>query len=77
MYIMHSMKEDKIRFGIVISGGLEKELSKEVKEGIYLKLNRSEVIEIMLEMVLEKIEDRDKFSEYLRSRVITKRKENK
>ena len=76
MHIMHIMKEDKIRFGIVMSEGLEKGLSKEVKKGKYLKVNRSEVIETMLEMVFEKIENRDKFSEYLRSRIIEKRKAN-
>lgn len=74
MYTIHSMKEDKMRFGIVISEGLEKELSKEVKKGKYLKANRSEVIEMMLEMVFEKVEDRNKFSEYLRGRIIEKRK---
>ena len=46
----------------------------EVEKARYLDVSRSEVIEIMLEIVLDAVEDKDKFSRNLRARVIEKRK---
>lgn len=72
---MHCMREEKAKFGILISKELAKELSAIVKEGEYMKLTRSEVIEEMLEMVAEHIVDMEKFMEVLRGRIIERRKE--
>lgn len=46
----------------------------EVAKASYLNASRSEVIEIMLEILFAEVTDEEKFSEYLRGRIIEKRK---
>ena len=46
---MHTMKEAKKRYGIVTSADLVKRVERIVKDSKYLKTNRSEVIETILE----------------------------
>ena len=56
------------------SAGTEERISAEVKKLKYLKATRSEVIELMMEMLFEKVTDQNSFSEQLERRLIAKRK---
>ena len=60
-----------------VSEKLLKEIDLEVDQADYLNVSRSEMIEVMLEVLLAQVKDKDKFSEYLRAQIIEKRKKEK
>ena len=57
-----------------VSDKLLKEIDLEVDQADYLNVSRSEMIEIMLEVLFMQVKDKDKFSEYLRGQIVEKRK---
>lgn len=60
-----------------VSEKLLKEIDLEVDQADYLNVSRSEMIEVMLEVLLTQVKDKDKFSEYLRAQIIEKRKKER
>ncbi len=70
---MHSMRDNKLRFGVAIDKRFVKELEKEVRAGKDMKLNRSEVVEAILRIVFDNRKDKLQFSEFLRKVIMENR----